>query len=508
MKRKKVVVIGSGVGGSGVAALLQHRGFDVTVLEKNKFYGGKCHSFDREGFVVDAGVHMYSRGPGGNLMAISDEVGAGIKWLINDPSIAMRIGDQFTMAPRMKGLGAFLGQSKMAYIASMIKIGNVKGALADGPSAKRVKGLSNALYKTLKMDDGFFPALKLVRNLVDCNDVLISDLDEISLRDFLYTFTDNVLINQMMAYISMILTCTTYDRVSAGEVLWCVIKQFKSNTLGVPEGGARALPGNYLKCVIRDGGQLVLGAKVKKIKVKDGKVKSVVTEDKTEYEADYIISNAGIKLTAAMVGEKNLPADYVKMVNGLEYSYSFITLKYGISGKPVFNHGAPCFFNVPNMDPAAMYDYLKTGQAPEDPHLFVPMQSEWDPTAAPLGKQIVIVGVLGPVTATKQDAEHCSKILDRAEDKFESLFPGFSKNAEWKMRTDNSYYSKLTGKPTADCIGLAQIVGQAGAQKPSVEMPVKGLYLVGCDAGARGVGTDQAAGSAIHVAGMIPYFGE
>lgn len=506
MEKKKVVVIGSGVGGSGIAALLQHRGFDVTVLEKNKFYGGKCHSFDHEGFVVDAGVHMYSRGPGGNLMAINDEVDAGIKWLLNDPTVAMRIGDQFTMAPRMKGLSAVLGQAKMGYVMSMMKLGNAKGALAAGPSTKRIKGLSNALYKTLKMDDGLIPAFKLISNLLLCNEMLISDLDDMSLRDFIYTFSDNVFLNQMMAYISMILTCTTYDRVSAGEVLWCVIKQFKSNTLGVPEGGARALPGNYLKCVIRDGGKLVLDAKVKKIKVKDGKVKSVVTEDKTEYEADYVISNAGIKLTAAMVGEKSLPADYVKMVKGLEYSYSFITLKYGLSRKSVFNHGAPCFFNVPNLDPGTMYDYLKTGQAPEDPHLFVPMQSEWDPTAAPLGKQMVIVGVLGPVTSTKEDVEHCSKILDRAEEKFESVFPGFSKNAEWTMRTDNSYYSKLTGKPTADCIGLAQIVEQAGARKPSAEMPVEGLYLVGCDAGARGVGTDQAAGSAIHVANMIPYF--
>ena len=33
----KVVVIGSGVGGSGCAALLAQKGFDVTVLERNSF---------------------------------------------------------------------------------------------------------------------------------------------------------------------------------------------------------------------------------------------------------------------------------------------------------------------------------------------------------------------------------------------------------------------------------------------------------------------------------------
>ncbi|MBN2169405.1 MAG: NAD(P)/FAD-dependent oxidoreductase, partial [Actinobacteria bacterium] len=496
---KKVVVIGSGIGGSGVAALLQHRGFEVTVLEKNKFYGGKCHSFERDGFVVDAGVHMYSRGPGGNLLEINREIGGNIKWLAKRNAVAMRIaGDRMMTA--QSGIGGLLNMGRTATVKSS-KGGS--GTPSQSRSSKRVKGLSNELYKTLRMERSMFPALKLISNLVSCNDVLISDLDDISLRDFIHTFTDNRTFNQMMAYISMILTCTTYDRVSAGEVIWCVVKQFKANTLGVPEGSGRALPGNYLRCMMRDGGKLVLGAKAGKIKVDSGKVKSVVAADGKEYEADYVISNAGIKLTTAMVGEKNLPADYVKRVNGLEYSYSFITVKYGLIKKVLDFSGAPCFFNVPNMDPETMYDYLKTGDAPEDPHLFVPMQSEWDYTAAPLGQQLVIIGVLGPVTATKADAEHCKKIIDRADEKFESLYPGFKKYTQWSMRTDNSYYSQLTGKPTADCIGLAQTVEQAGVRKPSIKMPVEGLYLVGCDAGARGVGTDQAAGSAIAVANNI-----
>ena len=40
--RKKIVVIGAGVGGLGVALRLAHRGHDVTVFEKNDFVGGRC----------------------------------------------------------------------------------------------------------------------------------------------------------------------------------------------------------------------------------------------------------------------------------------------------------------------------------------------------------------------------------------------------------------------------------------------------------------------------------
>ncbi len=59
---KKIVVIGTGVGGAGVAALLAGRGHKVTLLEKNAFIGGKCSTFEKDGYLVDTGVHMFSMG--------------------------------------------------------------------------------------------------------------------------------------------------------------------------------------------------------------------------------------------------------------------------------------------------------------------------------------------------------------------------------------------------------------------------------------------------------------
>ena len=52
----RVVVIGSGIGGAGCAALLQKQGFDVTVLERNSYPGGKGASFTKDGFTYDTGV--------------------------------------------------------------------------------------------------------------------------------------------------------------------------------------------------------------------------------------------------------------------------------------------------------------------------------------------------------------------------------------------------------------------------------------------------------------------
>ncbi len=54
---RKVLIIGSGIGGLSTAILLAKVGFDVTVLEKNPRPGGMMRSYIREGIDCAVGVH-------------------------------------------------------------------------------------------------------------------------------------------------------------------------------------------------------------------------------------------------------------------------------------------------------------------------------------------------------------------------------------------------------------------------------------------------------------------
>ncbi|RWS12515.1 phytoene desaturase-like protein, partial [Dinothrombium tinctorium] len=56
---KKVVIIGAGVGGTAVAARLAKRGFEVIVYEKNKFGGGRCSLINSNGHRFDQGPSLY-----------------------------------------------------------------------------------------------------------------------------------------------------------------------------------------------------------------------------------------------------------------------------------------------------------------------------------------------------------------------------------------------------------------------------------------------------------------
>ncbi len=58
-KGKKIVVIGGGFAGLSAASYLAKGGYDVTIVEKNDSLGGRCRSFEAEGFTFDMGPSWY-----------------------------------------------------------------------------------------------------------------------------------------------------------------------------------------------------------------------------------------------------------------------------------------------------------------------------------------------------------------------------------------------------------------------------------------------------------------
>ena len=53
--KKKVLVIGAGIGGLSAAIRLQNQGYDVEIYEKENIPGGKMHQIKEEGYTFDVG---------------------------------------------------------------------------------------------------------------------------------------------------------------------------------------------------------------------------------------------------------------------------------------------------------------------------------------------------------------------------------------------------------------------------------------------------------------------
>jgi diapolycopene oxygenase len=59
-KKKRVVVIGAGLGGMSTAIMLASNGFQVTILEKNAQVGGKLNQLQSKGFSFDLGPSIFT----------------------------------------------------------------------------------------------------------------------------------------------------------------------------------------------------------------------------------------------------------------------------------------------------------------------------------------------------------------------------------------------------------------------------------------------------------------
>jgi phytoene dehydrogenase-like protein len=97
-------VIGSGMGGMVTAATLSKLGHKVLVLEQYDKLGGQTHSFSREGFSWDAGLHCLGGfGPDGSAKSILD-------WLCESPIDGLYLTGQDVLSPGIPGAfwGGFL----------------------------------------------------------------------------------------------------------------------------------------------------------------------------------------------------------------------------------------------------------------------------------------------------------------------------------------------------------------------------------------------------------------
>lgn len=459
LRGKKVVVIGTGIGGAGVSALLAKEGAEVTVIERNGFAGGKAASFEREGFIYDTGVHWIARGEKGPLGEIADIVGAEVRFRSLDP--AMR----FTTA----------------------------GRTFDLPHNVEEEGVLDELLENLGVltenragAKAFFEDVARDRTPQE-----LAELDDVSLAEYIERFVDDDQLNWLIDRFTAGYVCISRRAASAGEFAYCLSSQ-KDTKICYPLGGMGAVPAAYLEALQEAGSEVRYSLPVERIVLEGGRVRGV--DAGGFIPADIVISNTGIKETVGLAGRHNFPEDYIEMVDGLRLSFGAVSVKYALDAEVVKTH---LFMHTPDFnDPASA-----ERQAP----IFVPVPTAADPSLAPPGCQLVLAGCLAPpgLEEPERADEVCQAILDRVENTMRDLFPEIEEHVVWKLRTNTQYVASISGRDSGEVIGVAQNRHQVGENRPTSYTPIQGLYLVGADAGGRGVGTEMAADSALNLWRML-----
>jgi len=481
-EKADVIVIGSGVGGSGCAALLAAAGFKTLLIEKNERLGGACSSYYKNGYTIDVAVHMFAGGM--HFKKILKKTGHP-----DELKFYEELGSRTTMRTRDSPATSLAERSDSQTDVLRAYKDFLKILGADEKDA-------DDMFKI------FMEILKLRKS--DCYELM-----HIPLSEWIAQFTNSPIVDGLFAYFTGIMFTIPHYTASAGEFLYTMSQG--SGGMYYPYGGAIAIPNAFGRIVEKEGGQVLINSPVKKILLTGNKVEGVLLSNDAVIKSPIVVSNAGIKPTIFnLISDKSmLDNAYIKQVQNLTPSYSAITYKVALKRKLITDYDAVHLFYAKASEINAdslkkVWTALDRGEIPKDAAFMSPIPSNMDPSLAPKDKQLMILGGIAP--ARLPPGKSWKPWIDRYWEMILEFYPDFEKDIDFLDITTPLDIIKATGKSEAPVEGTALTVDQAGEKRISSRIPhIEGLYIAGDTAGTgvHGIGTQLAVNSGINVFNLI-----
>ncbi|XP_060704587.1 all-trans-retinol 13,14-reductase-like [Hemiscyllium ocellatum] len=284
------IVIGSGIGGLTVAAVLAKAGKRVLVLEQHDQAGGCCHTFSEKGFEFDVGIHYVGQmHECGLLRVIMDQITEGqLEWIQMDnqyDTIILGKNENFRKYELHRGKQEFIDALKRQFPQEEQAIDQFM---------KLVKQVSKQvpLMAVLKMIP--FPIAKfLVRTGIIHWISTIFKVASTSLTKVVSELTDNQDLQAVFCYMF-----TGVAPKDTSFVMNALLVHHYRRGAWYPKGGASEIAFHIIPVIQRSGGAVLVRAPVQRILInKDGKAIGVAVTKGQEEECIYapsVISDAGI----------------------------------------------------------------------------------------------------------------------------------------------------------------------------------------------------------------------
>ena len=485
MSEVRAIVVGSGIGGAVATLLLAHAGIPTLLLEKNRRLGGSCSGYEKQGFKIDIGTHMFSRGPRGPLGDVLRRVG-------HDGAIDFRRTHDIAELRFGGGPHAIRRVPVPSQLARMP---------AFGIRVVRALGLSPVEAAR---------AVRLFTHILAMSDEEVRSWDDRTIEDFCAPFTDDAATLSLFGFLLGLYFILPYWEVSAGEALHCFRRMARDNWLSYPKGGSRVIPETYCSLARALGAEIRTGVGVRRILVANGRVRGVLLADGTELPASIVVSTSSVRTTVLhLVGAEHFPASYVARAQAIRGSYIAVQAKIGLrrrlvsAGAIVGGVGESSSpFHATTADLKATFNSVAAGEIPSVIPFYCPVPTNFDEDLAPPGHQLLTVCAVAPTSdiALKDPGPAWEEAMLRT---MRRVVPGLDEHALFVDRFSVKFIERWIGKEFGPAVSTAQTPDQVGDRRPRVFTPIGGLYLAGCSAGARGVGTELAAASAMECTDRI-----
>ena len=449
-----VIIVGSGIGGLTCGALLSQRGYKVLVLEQHYQVGGYCSSFERKGFVFNAGVEdVGGIWDGGTVNFLLKELGLKkedyfarntTKYIFKGNEINSRNSEQFIkllseiFPDEKQSISTFFEEAQKAY-EECYKDAKTYGTPL--PPELIVKVLGKTKLLNYPREHPYFYDW-LNKTYKQKLDEYFSDKD---LKAFLCA---------LLVYVG-----TDPEKTAASSVL--------NAPIGIcikggyfPKGGAQRFANALKESIENSDGRVLFKHKVDEILVEKGKVYGIKSAGKI-FKAPVVVANANGKTTfLELVGKDNLNKNFVEYIRSLKMSPScfmvFLGLDLDLSSYPSL---------IKNLDEG--YEIV--------------INSNADPSLAPEGKTSLSLITFANYHdfLERGTGEYVEKKKEFAENlikKAEKAIPDLSKHIIVQDAATPKTFERYTFMPEGAIYDFDQSIG---TKRPCFKTPIRGLYLAG-----------------------------
>jgi len=382
-----VIIIGAGMGGLSAGAHLAASGLKVLVLEQHHKVGGCTTNFTRGDFTFETALHeMAGGGPGKadrGLFQLHKLCGV-------DEYVELYELPDFYRAVYPDGLDVTLGNTWEDW-DNTLKEQWPEEAEGVDKLHTLCSSLMNDLLdlKNLFRLHGakaFFTKMKVPfkqKTFMEWNDKTLQELmDECFIDEGL-----KAVASQLWVYYgapvpeetALLLMAATDVYLTDG--IWHVM------------GTSQAMSNGYAQLIGDLGGEVKTGTLVTEIIIEDGIARGVVTEYGDVYTGRYVVCNTDpYQMIFDLIGEENLPNDYVEEVKNMKPANSLFGVYMGLNiDLAALGYEDTEILVNTSLDSVVVHDNMMAGDFENGASTITIYSNYGDPIYAPPGKSVVVL---------------------------------------------------------------------------------------------------------------------
>ncbi|MDJ0694974.1 C-3',4' desaturase CrtD [Mastigocoleus sp. MO_188.B34] len=492
-QKKRVIVIGAGIGGLTAGALLARRGYEILILDQAIVPGGCASTFKRKGFTFDVGAtQVAGLEPGGIHHLIFSELGIELPQATPcDPACAVFLPGEESPINVWRDPKKWQEERQKQFPGS-------EGFW------RLLKNLFDASWKF----QGRNPVLP-PRNLWDLWQLTkaVRPSTLITVPYTLFTVGDALRFcrqgNNHRLRQFLDLQLKLYSQVNAEETALL----YAATALSVSqepqglyhlEGSMQVLSDRLVEALEKYGGKLLMRHTVEGIEVKNGKANAVIirnqkTGDVWTEDAEHIVANVTVQNFVQLLGEQ-VPHGYKKRVENLPPASGAFVIYLGVDESTV----------PPGCPPHLQFMYDANGPIGENNSLFVSVSRSGD-GRAPAGQATIIASSFVDPTPWWETQDYQKLKQQYTQEAISRLNTYFYLKPETIIHVEAATpttFAKYTARDQGIVGGIGQRIPTFGPFGFANRTPVKNLWLVG-DSTHPGEGTAGVSYSALTVVRQI-----